>query len=61
MKTGLEVDFLDICIKYRVELAKLLNILLSQANDGEFASFIAFAISFPNKFIALLDTYDALK
>lgn len=55
------MNFVDVCVKYRTELADLLNLLLNQSNEGEFASFISYAIAFPNKFIALLDTYDALK
>lgn len=61
LKTGEDVNFVEICMKCRAELADLLNLLLNQSNEGEFASFIAYAIAFPNKFIALLDTYDALK
>ena len=61
LKTGKDVNFMELCIRCRAELAKLLNLLLNQSNEGEFASFIAYAIAFPNKFIALVDTYDALK
>lgn len=52
---------MDMCKQNRNELAKLLNLLENQSNEGEFASFISYAIAFPNKFIALVDTYDALK
>lgn len=52
---------MDICVRNRAELADLLKLMLNQSNEGEFASFISYAIAFPNKFIALIDTYDALK
>lgn len=61
LKTGENANFVDLCINYRIDLEGILGILLSQSNEGEFASFIAYAIAFPNNFIALLDTYDVLK
>ena len=30
-------------------------------NEGEFASFIAYGIAFPNNFICLVDTYNVLE
>lgn len=33
----------------------------AEANDGEFAAFIAYALAFPKGFLALIDTYDVLR
>jgi len=61
LRTSNDEDFLELCIDYRIRLESILNAHLTQSNDGEFASFIAYAISFPNNFAALIDTYDVLK
>ncbi|KAF1780969.1 Nicotinate phosphoribosyltransferase family [Phytophthora cactorum] len=47
-------NFLDVVLKYRTELGH------TQTNDGELAAFIAYAIAFPDAFLALVDTYDTL-
>lgn len=33
----------------------------SNTNDGELASFITFAVEFPDNFVALLDSWDTIK
>ena len=38
-----------------------MNILASEAHDGEFAAFISYALAFPRGFIALIDTYDVTR
>lgn len=58
---GSDVDFKELCKKHRGELSTLLHILKDEASDGELASFIAYAISFPDNFLALIDTYDVKK
>ena len=60
-RTGESVDFVDLCIRCRREVCRITGIEESQANDGEFAAFIAYAISFPSAFMALIDTYDVVK
>lgn len=35
--------------------------LPSEANAGELAAFVAYAIAFPSGFLCLVDTYDVLK
>lgn len=54
-------DLVDLCKKFRSELSMLLQILKEEASDGELAAFIAYAISFPDSFLALIDTYDVKK
>lgn len=56
-----DVDFMELCVKYRTELSPLLHILKDEASDGELAAFIAYSISFPDNFLALIDTYDVKK
>ena len=54
-------DFVDVCVGRRDQLATLLGILLQEANDGELAAFISYAIAFPDGFTALVDTYEVLR
>ncbi|KAK4018097.1 Nicotinate phosphoribosyltransferase [Daphnia magna] len=54
-------DFVETCIKRRDQLATLLGILLQEANDGELAAFISYAMAFPDGFTALVDTYEVLR
>lgn len=58
---GAPVDFLAMCKTWREKLTPLFHIMLSEANDGEFAAFISFAIAFPEQLLALVDTYDVKK
>ncbi|MCX8023509.1 MAG: nicotinate phosphoribosyltransferase [Syntrophorhabdaceae bacterium] len=48
-------DFVDIVLSIRNELGFIYT------NEGELASFIAYAQAFPDGFLALVDTYDTLK
>lgn len=48
----------DASLRWRSHIADKLQILQSEASDGELAAFISFAIAFPSGFIALVDTYD---
>ena len=54
-------DFVSICETWRSQLGEDLNILASEAHDGEFAAFISYALAFPKGFIALIDTYDVTR
>lgn len=51
----------DKSLAWRELLSEELNILQSEASDGELAAYISFAIAFPSGFVALVDTYDVLK
>jgi nicotinate phosphoribosyltransferase len=48
-------DFVKMVLEIRAESA------LNNTNEGELASFIAYAQAFPKGFLALVDTYDTLK
>ena len=54
-------DFVSMCEAWRSQLGEDLNILASEAHDGEFAAFISYALAFPKGFIALIDTYDVTR
>ena len=54
-------DFMSLSVEWRQQLGEFLNILVSEAHDGELAAFISFAIAFPSNFVALIDTYDVSK
>jgi len=51
---GDEVNFIEIVTRFR-ELLEF-----EHTNEGELASFIAYALSFPNGFMALIDSYDTV-
>jgi len=56
-----EMDFVSLSVDWRTKLGETLNILVSEAHDGELAAFISFAMAFPSNFVALIDTYDVPK
>jgi len=37
------------------------DILGSEANSGELAAFISYALAFPDGFLVLVDTYDVVR
>ena len=49
-----DVDLVAAALQYRVELG------YSSPSDSELAAFVAFAQAFPQRFLALVDTYDTL-
>ncbi|KAL3798529.1 hypothetical protein HJC23_011833 [Cyclotella cryptica] len=49
------VLLLPIVLKYRHDLG------WEETNDGELAAFVGYAVSFPNSFLCLIDTYDTLQ
>lgn len=59
--TGEEHNIKELTLDWRTQLAEKLNIIQSEASDGELAAFISYAIAFPTGFTALVDTYDVLK
>ncbi|XP_066603799.1 nicotinate phosphoribosyltransferase isoform X2 [Prorops nasuta] len=57
-QTGEMHDLLELSTKYRDEIADEIGLLVSEASNGELAALISFAIAFPERFTALVDTYD---
>ncbi len=47
--------------RWRLQLGEDLNILASEASDGELAAFVSYALAFPEGFLALIDTYDVAR
>lgn len=56
--TGVEHDLSEMSTQWRDKLAPLFKLFGTEANDGELAALISFAIAFPDGFVALVDTYD---
>lgn len=58
-----KVDCLALASKFLDELSStvLPGISRREVNEGELRSFVAFAVSFPNGFLTLIDTYDVIK
>ncbi|XP_018053396.1 PREDICTED: nicotinate phosphoribosyltransferase isoform X2 [Atta colombica] len=57
-QTGDILDVLELACKHREAIADDLEALASQASDGELAALISYAVAFPERFTALVDTYD---
>lgn len=54
-------DFYPEVVKWLKELAPLLKVVESETNVGELVGFSAYAVAFPKKFLALVDTYNVLR
>lgn len=57
-QTGDVLDLLELACKHRETIADDLGALASQASGGELAALISYAVAFPERFTALVDTYD---
>lgn len=57
-QTGVILDVLELACKHREVIADDLGALASQASGGELAALISYAVAFPERFTALVDTYD---
>ena len=58
-KEGTEaIDFVNLCLEWRKKLSPVMDILEDEANNGELAAFISYALAFPSRFCVLVDTYD---
>ena len=57
-ETGEVYDLLDLACKHRDSIAVDVGTLVSEASSGELAALISYAIAFPQRFVALVDTYD---
>lgn len=52
------INFMELSTNWRTKLVPLFQVVGAEANDGELAALISFAIAFPDDFMALVDTYD---
>ncbi|XP_043264237.1 nicotinate phosphoribosyltransferase isoform X1 [Colletes gigas] len=57
-ETGEVYDLLELAYKHRDSIAADVGTLVSEASSGELAALISYAIAFPQRFVALVDTYD---
>ncbi|XP_017791419.1 PREDICTED: nicotinate phosphoribosyltransferase isoform X3 [Habropoda laboriosa] len=57
-ETGEVYDLLQLAYKHRDAIAADVRTLVSEASNGELAALISYAIAFPQRFVALVDTYD---
>ncbi|XP_017891886.1 nicotinate phosphoribosyltransferase isoform X2 [Ceratina calcarata] len=57
-ETGEVYDILNLAYKHRDAIAADVGTLVSEASSGELAALISYAIAFPQRFVALVDTYD---
>ncbi len=57
----LAFSYLDGIVEVYSQLAKPDKVLKAEVNEGELAAFCAYAVAFPNSFLALVDTYEVLK
>lgn len=55
---GYARDLLQLSLTHRTNLVPIFNVVESEANDGEMAALVSFAIAFPDGFMTLVDTYD---
>lgn len=58
--TNQSINLLELSLNWRDRLIKLFEVI-TDANDGELAAFVAYATAFPSGFVALVDTYDMRK
>ncbi|KAK9298404.1 hypothetical protein QLX08_008206 [Tetragonisca angustula] len=57
-ETGQVCNLLELACKHRNSVAADVGTLVSEASNGELAALISYAIAFPQRFVALVDTYD---
>ena len=54
-------DFYPVVCDWLKKVAPVLRVLESEVHMGELAAFSAYAVAFPNIFLALVDTYDVYR
>ncbi|XP_066157916.1 nicotinate phosphoribosyltransferase-like [Euwallacea fornicatus] len=55
---GKPKDLLKMALKWKENLLPIFKVISSEANEGELAALVSFAIAFPDGFMALVDTYE---
>lgn len=56
-----EVNMAERSLEWRSKLMSVIQVIQEEANDGELAAFISYAVAFPETFTALIDTYDIVR
>lgn len=59
--SGKTADIVELSLKWLDTISSHLDFIVEETNKGELAAFIAYAISFPEGFLVLVDTYDVLR
>ena len=54
-------DFYPVVLDWLKKVCPVLRVLESEVHVGELAAFSAYAVAFPETFLALVDTYDVLR
>ena len=54
-------DFYPVVCNWLKKVTPVLRVLESEVHLGELTAFSAYAVAFPNQFLALVDTYDVIR
>ena len=54
-------DFYPVVLDWLKKVSSVLRVLESEIHTGELAAFSAYAVAFPQTFLALVDTYDVIR
>lgn len=57
-ETQKQYNLLELATEWRNKVSSVTDISPDEANDGELAALISYALAFPSGFMALVDTYD---
>ena len=54
-------DFFPVVLDWLKKVSPVLRVLEGEVRRGELAAFSAYAVAFPETFLALVDTYDVIR
>ena len=54
-------DFFPVVLDWLKKVSSVLRVLETEVHVGELAAFSAYAVAFPETFLALVDTYDVIR